>query len=180
MFFAHEPSVQRNHKLMKQMDPAIHSEDESSGGDRLVARHPAWRSRQNVVTDFFRVPDILTFASHFRSTGCKHRIPGQLPAIRTHLPATRPINDTRIPVGLPENMYDEQWLRRYKEDEPLLYGTLKVQPRIDLKSIRFSGPVMRYVHPIALLLMANLPRRIGRLVEQTRHSAVGAQRMVGK
>lgn len=122
---------------MKQMDPAIHSEDESRGDDRLVARHPAWRSRQNIVTEFFRVPDALNFATHFRSLGCKHRLPGQLPAVRIHLPETNPTN-TRIPVGLPENMYDEQWLRRYKDDEPLLYGTLKVQPPIDLRSLQFS------------------------------------------
>ncbi|KAJ7717429.1 hypothetical protein DFH07DRAFT_785176 [Mycena maculata] len=159
-YFAHEPSVKRNFDIMNQMDPAIHSEDESRGDGRLVARHPPWRSRQNVVTDFFRVPDTLNFATHFRSIGCKHRNPGQLPAIRTHLPETNP-TITRIPVGLPENMYDEQWLRRYKEDEPLLYGTLKVQPPIDLRNIQFSGPVMR-------------------LVDQTRLSATGAQRMVGK
>ncbi|KAJ6616070.1 hypothetical protein B0H10DRAFT_2038700 [Mycena sp. CBHHK59/15] len=159
-YFAHEPSVQQNLKIMQEMDSAIHSEDESKGDGRLIIRHPPWRSRQNIVTDFFRVPDVLTFATHFRSLGCKHRLPGQLPAVRTHLAEVNPTS-TRIPVGLPENMYDEQWLRRYKEDEPLLYGTLKVQPPIDLRSIQFSGPVMR-------------------LVDQTRHSAIGAQRMVGK
>ncbi|KAJ7468359.1 hypothetical protein B0H11DRAFT_2239146 [Mycena galericulata] len=157
--FAHEPSVHQNLDVMKQMDPAVHSEDESKGDGRFVTRRPVWRSQQHIVTDFFRIPDILTFATHFRSVGCKHRLPGQLPAIRIHLPGTNP--SARIPVGLPENMYDEQWLRRYKEDEPLLYGTLKVQPPIDLRRIQFSGPVMR-------------------LVDQTRHSAIGAQRMVGK
>ncbi|KAJ6567790.1 hypothetical protein B0H10DRAFT_1965248 [Mycena sp. CBHHK59/15] len=159
-FFAHDPSVRQNLKLMEEMDPAIHSEDESSGGGQLVARHPAWRSRQNIVKDFFQVPDILTFATHFRTIGCKHRLPGRLPVIRTHLPASSPIT-ARIPVGLPENMYDEQWLRRYKEDEPLLYGTLKVQPPINLKSLQFSGDVLR-------------------LVEKTRYSVIGTQRMVGK
>ncbi|KAJ7631940.1 hypothetical protein DFH06DRAFT_1140296 [Mycena polygramma] len=143
-YFSHEPSVQRNFVRMSQMDPAIHSDDESSGGGQLVARHPAWRSRHTVVTDFFRVPDILTFASHFRTVGCKHRLPGQLPAVRTHLPAISDIRHSRIPVGLPENLYDDQWLRRYKEDEPLLYGTLKVQPPIDLRSLQFSGSVMTY------------------------------------
>ncbi|KAJ6565763.1 hypothetical protein DFH09DRAFT_1081424 [Mycena vulgaris] len=140
-YFAHEPSVQQNLKIMQEMDPAIHSEDESKGDGRLITRHPPWRSRQNIVTDFFRVPDVLTFATHFRSLGCKHRLPGQLPAVRAHIAEINPTN-TRIPVGLPENMYDEQWLRRYKEDEPLLYGTLKVQPPIDFRSIQFSGPVM--------------------------------------
>ncbi|KAJ7656895.1 hypothetical protein DFH06DRAFT_1328437 [Mycena polygramma] len=160
-FYAHEPSVEQNFKLMKEMDPAIHSEDESCGGGQFIARHPAWRSRAPVVKDFFQVPDVLSFASHFRKVGCEGRLPGQLPAIRTHLAATSDIADSRIPVGLPQNMYDEQWLRRYKEEEPLLYGALKIQPPIDLRKIKFSGPVMQ-------------------LVEQTRHSEIGAQRMVGK
>ncbi|KAJ7621796.1 hypothetical protein DFH06DRAFT_1341118 [Mycena polygramma] len=160
-FYAHEPSVEQNFKLMEEMDPAIHSEDESCGGGQFIARHPAWRSRAPVVKDFFQVPDVLSFASHFRKVGCEGRLPGQLPAIRTHLAATSDIADSRIPVGLPQNMYDEQWLRRYKEEEPLLYGALKIQPPIDLRTIKFSGPVMQ-------------------LVEQTRHSEIGAQRMVGK
>ncbi|KAJ7656926.1 hypothetical protein DFH06DRAFT_1132137 [Mycena polygramma] len=160
-FYAHEPSVEQNFKLMEEMDPAIHSEDESCGGGQFIARHPAWRSRAPVVKDFFQVPDVLSFASHFRKVGCEGRLPGQLPAIRTHLAATSDLADSRIPVGLPQNMYDEQWLRRYKEEEPLLYGALKIQPPIDLRTIKFSGPVMQ-------------------LVEQTRHSEIGAQRMVGK
>ncbi|KAJ7163174.1 hypothetical protein C8R46DRAFT_1221960 [Mycena filopes] len=157
--YQHEPTVKRNLGIMRDMDPAVHSKDESKSDGRLVAHHPVWRSRAEVVKDFFRVPDTLLFSTHYRSRGCKHRRRGQLPAIRTHRMETN--SASRIPVGLPENMYDEQWLQRYQEDEPLLYGTLKVQPPIDLGSIKFSGHVMK-------------------LVDNTRNSAVGAQRMVGK
>ncbi|KAK7024119.1 hypothetical protein R3P38DRAFT_2382640, partial [Favolaschia claudopus] len=140
-YFVKDATVKRNLKHMESMDTAVHSDDEWKNG-RLVAYHPAWRSRNETINDFFHIPDVLQFATHFRSLGCKHRTPGQLPAIRTHLPDVNPVCG-RIPVGLPENMYDEHWLRRYKEDEPLLYGTLKVQPPISLRELEFSPHVKR-------------------------------------
>ncbi|KAF9000042.1 hypothetical protein BDZ89DRAFT_1147444 [Hymenopellis radicata] len=141
-----DATVDDNLTFMSSMDATVHSDDEEQPDGTFIALRPVWRSRETVVEEFFRIPDILFFSRHFRTIDCRHRMPGQLPGIRTHTAVT---ND------------NGRWLRRFKEEEPLLYATLNVQPAIDLRSIQFS-PIVR------------------RMVERVRHSKIGVKRKIGK
>lgn len=119
------------------------SDDEVNEEGDFVAPRPCWRNNHPIIRDFFHVPDILHFARRFQEDGCKHRMPGQLPGIRIH---SDRVDIKALPAkGLPENFYDEKWLRDYRKRDPLRYADLNVADPIDMRLLRFSSRVYRYV-----------------------------------
>ncbi|KAF9044663.1 hypothetical protein BDZ89DRAFT_1128057 [Hymenopellis radicata] len=136
-----DDSVKRNYDLMDSMDTTAHSDDEEDGKGCYVAKHPVWRTKNPIIQDFFRTPDILFFSRRFHGDDFKHQKQGPLPSIRTHPDIVD--EQARPPSGLPRNFYDERWLKKFEHRNPLLATQLDIQPALDLKDLVFSKRVDR-------------------------------------
>ena len=94
------------------------------GQRKFIVVRPHWRSQE--VTRWLRVIDNLYMIHRFSSNGRASR--GNW--VRQRIDSGR-VDRDRIPVtGLPENFYDEGWLRGLSREE---MDHLEVQPGVDLK-----------------------------------------------
>ncbi|KAF8990176.1 hypothetical protein BDZ89DRAFT_1152062 [Hymenopellis radicata] len=139
-YYKRDASAAKALELLNQIPYSAMSDDEADrNSSEFLVKTPIWRSRDPRVTKLFTFPDHLYISWRFQPNSEHTRSSGQLPRVRRdkgHIAF-----DGEVPVGLPMNLYDSDWLK----GQPQLYKDhLAVQKPIDLDDYVFSP----YIHQV--------------------------------